>query len=205
MATFILEDLETINVEKTMKEVLDHSITTLANDAKSMGYKPEYIFGIIQSQLLDMPIPIHIHQLNENTIPALWNEFRDVNQSNEDKGRPSLITEPFTIDITALSRTALRKAQEIYERKKHHGKGRRRTRMFLPNTNPNSLIPISNDDNLCLFRAMDILRARKMMSPSAFSRYLLDDARQRRDVIKIMHELQIPEMESYNIEQYGYI
>ena len=88
MATFILEDLETINVEKTMKEILDHSITTLANNAKSMGYKPEYIFGIIQSQLLDMPIPIHIHQLNENTIPALWNEFRDVNQSNEDKGRP---------------------------------------------------------------------------------------------------------------------
>ena len=204
MATFILEDLETINVEKTMKEVLDHSITTLANDAKSMGYKPEYIFGIIQSQLLDMPIPIHIHQLNENTIPALWNEFRDVNQSNEDKGRPSLITEPFTIDITALSRTALRKAQEIYELKKHHGKGRRRNRIFLPNTNPNSLIPISNDDNLCLFRAIDILRAKAILGRNGFYEYQLNPGRQRRDVLNILRHMKIPEnLESYSVEEFG--
>ena len=37
MATFILEDLETIDVEKTLKEILDHSITTIAKDAKAMG------------------------------------------------------------------------------------------------------------------------------------------------------------------------
>jgi hypothetical protein len=123
--------------------------------------------------------------------------------SGREKGRQPLIEERFTVDMTATSKKALRKELEG-----HAGSGRRKNIVILPNINPNSLIKLDDipGDSLCLFRAINILVMKKLLSKNAFCTYLNHIERQTREVRNMLRICQIPlDLDRYSVEKFGYI
>lgn len=123
--------------------------------------------------------------------------------SGRNKGRQALIEERFTIDITGVSKKALKKYME--RPKKHLGSGKRRLQLSLPNINPNAIIRLPiEDDNLCLFRSIDILRAKFTKKRQTFHDYLKNVDRQNRDINAMLNACRIPSNKSkYAIEDNG--
>jgi len=61
------------------------------------------------------------------------------------------------------------------------GRGRRRFRPVCANLDRSHLFQLNNQDNLCLFRAIELLRVRATESRHSFYRYLHNEERQLRD------------------------
>jgi hypothetical protein len=125
-----------------------------------------------------------------------------IDQSNKkkDEGRESMITQPFTVDITAIQTKG--RAQK---KQKHAGaSGKKRLRPQFQNINVNALIEINNNDNYCLFRAAEMARAKKSLNDQDFRNYKKSEPKQLADLMLMLQHIEIDEnMTSYAIEDYG--
>ena len=54
----MLEDLEEIDIEPTVKSVFQRAIDSLLTEARRRDQEPDTVFGILSSELLDDPIPL---------------------------------------------------------------------------------------------------------------------------------------------------
>ena len=202
----MLEDLEEIDIEPTVKSVFQRAIDSLLTEARRRDQEPDTVFGILSSELLDNPIPLRVFDLSGGYINELYNKFSVVGQSNENKGIAPLITEPFTIDITSTTKKDIEQAMQWTA---HVGRGRkgRGKQAIHPNVDPTSLIWTANsDDAYCLFRAIDILRAKRDVNdPRKFYDYRKDYHRQVIDIYDIMDTMNIPrDLVGYSVEEHGF-
>ena len=202
----MLEDTDNIDIEATVKSIYTRAISKLLAEARRRDQEPDTVFGILSSELLDDPIPLRIFNLNGDYLDQLWNTFDDTDQSNRKKGRDPLYTAPFTIDITSTTQKGFQQAMDWTT---HVGSGRkgRGKQVAQPNIDPTSLIWTSdNDDAYCLFRAIDILRAKRdINNPDKFYRYRKDYHRQILDIYDIMDQMNIPrDLAGYSVEEHGF-
>ena len=159
----------------------------------------ERVLILISSTNLIEDIGITIQQLNANTIDSIKNRFISVEQSNRKKDMPSLYGAPFRIDITSLPPKPIR-----VEVQNSLGSGRKIPRHIQFNVDINALIKINNDDAYCLFRSLEMLRAKFQLSKWQFSRYKKDEGQQIDDVETLLKECGIKEdLNAYDIETYG--
>ena len=109
---------------------------------------------------------------------------------------------PFKIDITSLPSIITTTSKN---RKKSLGRGRnKKNRQILFNIDINSLYEIRNEDNYCLFRALELLRARQRLSNLNFFNYRNDLIKQIDDVENLLLECEIEkDLDAYDIETYG--
>ena len=186
--------------EALLEEIVQYAVDGALRVARQQNQHPDRLIVLIDSPLLDSSIAVHIQDLNENAVESIVRRFEVVNQSNRAKDRGSLYGAPFSVDVTALSHQQLKNAPPP----KKMGRGRPPRLAAQHNIDPNALITIKNTDgNLCLFRAVNILRARETMGPVAFYCYLDDQEAQKNDVAALMKRLAIPYAPAYCLEDYG--
>jgi hypothetical protein len=89
--------------------------------------------------------------------------------------------------------------------RRRRGAGKKRLRPIEHSIKDVGLIKIHNpDDNLCLFYALNILKARAVLQQQRFSEYLYDHVLQRNDVLALLNVLKIPKKEEfYELEEWG--
>ena len=87
------------------------------------------------------------------------------------------------------------------------GRGRRRfSRKIRRDINDACVIEIRNNDQYCLFYALELMRIHvsKAMNPKTFFDYKSNFQRQRSDVIQMMRKAKIPlHLPEYIIEEWG--
>ena len=84
------------------------------------------------------------------------------------------------------------------------GRGKKKNRQILFNVDLDSLYEIQNEDNYCLFRALELLRARQRLSHFTFFDYRNDPVKQYDDVENLLLECEIEaDLDAYDIETYG--
>lgn len=79
-----------------MEKLVDHFI---AQADHSSGIDAEKCSIIIRSPLLDKPIQIPYRSIAQNSAQVVMQQFDDVDQSGEWKGRPSMYTQPISIEV----------------------------------------------------------------------------------------------------------
>jgi len=200
VADFMLKNLSSIDPDKEMEKILWRCIRLVNAEAHKRKDRADWFSLQIDSQLLDRPIYQNLHKLSEETIKSVLRKFALVDMSNRNKDRPPLIEEVITIDITAVSIAALKKHQQ---KPTHPGKGRRRFQLNIPHKDPNCLIAVINSDKFCLFRAVNLVRAKTMLSRSGFSQYYRDPDSQNRDLRRMKEGIHLPDQEAYAIEDFG--
>lgn len=163
-----------------------------------MGSQPEKIYAAIRSINLEKDIGgLVIHKINSEAIDNLANRFDEISTSNENNGRSSLYGAPFTVDLTMIG------SKMGTGESSHQGSGRK-FGPFYQNFTRNAVIWVENQDNFCLFRALEMMRIKSMASRQSFFNYKNNQARQYADVIRLMRHLRIPlNRESYSIHDYG--
>jgi hypothetical protein len=198
-------------------EVFERCLQAAIDESNKRGQPVDHLMYSVNSQLMDWPIYGRIYDTNKGrfqkinlfiqsiigSVMQMIHEFEIADMSGRAKGRQPLLEERFTIDITVSSRKALKKS--IDRPKKHRGSGKRKFHVDLPNIDPNALIKLPiDDDNLCLFRAIDILRAKSTQKRQTFHDFLTDADRQTRDVHAILRWCRISRNhDSYAVEDHG--
>lgn len=166
--------------------------------------KPNYHIFLINSRILDYDITINLHEINETTIDAILNKFEKHDQSNRAKDRPSIISEPFQIDVTSIELKTTNK-----RKRKHPGaaQGRRKIRLkpIHFEINQNAIHEINNnDDRFCLFRAITWILKKKTMDRRRFHEFKADEAAQLNTVLDLLNATGIDQNRLfYDIEDYG--
>jgi hypothetical protein len=154
----------------------------------------------LDSANLDGAIHHTIHEVNDDTLQTLVRKFYIVDMSARNRGKEPLIGEEFVIDVCGVSRATLKKNNQP---QKHYGSGKRKIQPKLPHINLNSLMVIDNDDGLCLFMAVNLLRAKSMMNRQQFSVYYRNTELQIPEIRQMVRWIKAPRCESYAIEDYG--
>jgi hypothetical protein len=182
--------------ESIVREILQYTIQHAIEKAREKNQEPDRLIILVNSVQIETPIAVHVQQLNENSVDTVLSRFEIVDQSARLKGRGSLYGYPFTVDVTAISHHLLRKynkEQQQQEQQPQKKKGRgRKIRPILHNINQKSLFFINNEDNLCLFRAINILRARAIFDLKEFQIYNVNHEEQLKDIMDLLNTLNIP-------------
>ena len=166
---------------------------------------PDHFIFLIHSPVLDYEIFANFQKPDENTTEMLLNTFMRHDQSNRAKERDSVLVGPFQVDIIGLEK----KHGRVKKKKpqKHPGAGQKRRRIppIEYHLNEAGLFLIENDDDqYCLFRALEMLKAREVLTKQRFYDYRQDKAMQYSSVIDLMRECNIDQnLDEYAIEDYG--
>jgi hypothetical protein len=185
--------------EDVLRKLFRMSLNHTLFGAAQKKVKPDYYIFALSSPVLDWDIRMNFHEVDDNTIESILIQFELVDQSNrrKDEGRDSMTTAPINLDITAVQRMWPKRSR------KHRG-GTRKPRPITYNINNKALIPVDNDDYYCLFRACELARAHACMNASQFYKYKNSESRQRKNIMRIIHEMDIEEfLSGYAIEDYG--
>jgi hypothetical protein len=186
--------------EDEIKKIFQLSFDQALKGAEECGTKPDQFLVAISSPLLDWDLRARFHKLDKNTIESLFHRYELVDQSNKkkDDGRDSMITQPFTVDITAFQTKGRRML------KHPGGNGKKRFRPQFQNINVNALVEINNTDQFCLFRACEMSRAKKSMDDMDFRNYKRLPDKQQRDLFELINNIEIDQNhDKYAIEDYG--
>jgi hypothetical protein len=197
----MLKNLERLDPSAELEKIFTRSIKLVNDEAKRRKDSVDWLCLRIDSALLDTPIYQNLHEINIDSAKSIVRKFELVDQSGRSKGRSPLIEEKFVIDITAVSRAALRMHTH---KPTHQGSGQRSFQIRIPNKDPNSIIAVINTDRYCLFRAANLLRAKSTMSKSGFRQYYRDPDSQNRDLHKMHRVINFEQRASYAIEDFGF-
>lgn len=209
LLNILVDQLEFNYPENRLRSIFGKMATWLQKSADEKGYKPQhYIIGF-KSELLDHDINFHLGK-NSDAVEAILHYFMKIDQSGMMKHKKdSLTTQSFQIDITALELRQQLHREETQigkkRQKRHAGAGgRRKTGKFEANINMDAIIKLENEDNYCLFRALELARNKKMMNDDQFRRYLKNENRQQRDIERLLFRAGIPfNLEAYDIKECG--
>ena len=198
--TFVIENLEAAeDPVKILRQCFQECIDRTLEKSREAGMESDQIGVIISSELLAYDIWTPIRPVNENTVDAILNTFLKVMQSKTQEG--NLYGEPFSVAVTGFKSEALPKQRRTI------GRGKRRfIHKIRRNVNNASVIEIHNDDQYCLFYAIELMRiyTSKEMPHQQFSEYKRNFKRQEAIIKQIMRKAKIPrDLPEYSIEEWG--
>ena len=143
---FVTEDIaKCANPAEALRKCIQNSIDEALNDAMRMLGGMNKIGIIISSTLLDQgDIIAPIRPITTNVMDAVFNQFQKVEQSKSNN--VNLYGAPFVITVTVLNTDKLPRKQTINGRGKH------------PNDARSCILNVYNEDNFCLFYAVELMR-----------------------------------------------
>ena len=153
---------------------------------------------IISSPLLSYDIWTPMRPVTENTVDAILNFFKKVQQSHTDT---NIYGEPFQVTVSGIDSKALPRKRTTT------GSGRKRfANIINRNVDDACIMEIKNEDQYCLFYALELMRiyVSKEMPQQSFSRYKRDFKRQEANVKQMMRRAKIPrKLPEYTLEEWG--
>ena len=173
--TFVIENLEAAeDPVKILRHCFQECIDRTLEKSREAGIESDQIGVIISSELLAYDIWTPIRPFNENTVDTILNTFLKVMQSKGQEG--NLYGEPFSVAVTGFKSDGLPKQRRTVG----HGK-RRFIHRIHRNVYNTSIIEIQNEDQYCLFYALELMRIHvsKEMTTQRFSEYRRNFKRQQ--------------------------
>ena len=197
--TFVLENLDSIeDPSEILRHCFQQCVDRTREESRVANMEADMIGITVSSQLLASDFGIPMRPPNENTVDAILNLFKKVQQSHEDV---NLYGEPFTITVKGVNSKALPRKRTTT------GAGRKRFASVINrNINDACIMQIKNDDQYCLFYALELMRIyiSKQMPQQTFSRYKHDFKRQEENVTQMMRRARIPRrLPEYTLEEWG--
>jgi hypothetical protein len=178
----------------------------LSEGASQMGIKPNHYIIKIDSSLMDHSVTLHIRDFNEDAASACMHKFREIDQSGENKGKDSLVTQSFIIDSSAFDSPPPPQKPSTSRKRHFPGRGKKRGLDYVIDyqINDKALYKCNNDDNFCLFYAFELLRNKHLLTKQRFHEYVHDENRQHQDVMALLDWTGIPnDLEDYDVTDYG--
>ena len=197
--SFVLENLESIeDPTEILRHCFQQCIDRTIEESRVANMEVDMIGLTVSSQLLASDFGIPMRPPNENTVDAMLNLFKKVQQSHEDI---NLYGEPFTVTVSGINSKALPRTRTTT------GKGRKRfANIINRNVDDACIMEIKNEDQYCLFYALELMRiyTTKEMPRQTFSRYKHNFKRQETNVKQMMRKAKIPlRLLEYTLEEWG--
>ncbi|KAL3117656.1 hypothetical protein niasHT_004321 [Heterodera trifolii] len=181
--------------EEILRNLFMMCLNYAAEGAESMKLSADHFIFLLTSKHLDYEVAVHFKKLDNTATERILTRFEMVDQSNKAKERPSLLEEPFVIDITAI--------ESKCAKPKMAGKGRNDFNVDYRIAD-GATYELQNKDNLCLFRAFEMLRMKFVLAQQRFSEYKRDERKQLEGVNALCRECNIDvNLPFYSIEDYG--
>ncbi|KAL3104405.1 hypothetical protein niasHS_000143 [Heterodera schachtii] len=181
--------------EDVLRNLFTMCLNYAAEGAESMKLSADHYIFLLTSKHLDYEVAVHFKKLDNTATERILTRFEMVDQSNKSKERPSICEEPFVIDITAV--------QSKGTKPKLAGSGRNVLNVDYRIAN-GATYELLNTDNLCLFRAFELLRMKSVLPRQRFAEYKRDEARQLELVQNLCRGCNIDMSQPfYSIEEYG--
>jgi hypothetical protein len=160
------------------------------------------------SNLLDTSVFLHLHSIDPDTPDVILHKFRSVDQSGEERGKDSMVTQEFAVDITAFDAPPPVTATAKGQKRKYPGRGKAYTerlkkREFEHQFDDNAYLKLYDQDNLCLFRALEALRRKQTMAARTFYNYVRNEQNQNADIEALLKWTNIKNADSYDITEVG--
>lgn len=180
---------------------LNHSLIA----ATDQNLKPTHYILSINSPQLDYEIFVNLDKLDETTSEAILLKFEKHDQSNMAKGRESVISGPFQIDVTAIelkTKENKRKQKRPGAAYEHHRRIRLKPIHF--EINKDAIVELDNNDRFCLFRSILWNFKRKTLDRRRFHEFKNDEAAQTNAVMDLLNATGIDSTHLYyDIQDYG--
>jgi hypothetical protein len=192
--------------EEPLKAIFNSILEKLSEGASQMGIKPNHFIIKIDSSLMDHSVTLHIRDFNEDAANVCMHKFREIDQSGENKGKDSLVTQSFLIDSSAFDSPPPPQKATTTRKRRFPGRGKKRGLDYVIDyqINEKALYKCNNDDSYCLFYAFELLRNRHQLTRQRFHEYVRDEARQQEDVKALLEWTGIPDdLEDYDVTEYG--
>lgn len=192
--------------DDVLRSIFATVIKQLEKGTKEMGLEANHYIIQFNSSIMDHSIPLHLHKLDLDSVQVLLHKFRSIDQSGEEKGKDSLVSQSFLIDATSYALPKPKWSRKEQRKKKYPGRGRKnfQNMVFQHNINQKALIKLDNEDNLCLFRAFEILRRKTSLTSNLYKSYKANEQKQNEDVQKMLEWCGIDdEEENYDITVFG--
>uniref|UniRef100_A0A914I695 DNA-directed DNA polymerase n=1 Tax=Globodera rostochiensis TaxID=31243 RepID=A0A914I695_GLORO len=182
--------------EDVLKALFSMSLAYAVEGAEAMKIVADHFIFLLSAQHLDYEIALHFKKIDNTTAETILTRFEMVDQSNKSKERPSICEESFIIDITAIDSGG--------KRKKLAGKGRPKEFSVNYNIHQGATFELTNNDNLCLFRAFEFLRMKFTLTRQRFCEYKRAASWQLNDVRALCRACNIDvDLPFYSVEEYG--
>ena len=197
---FAIENLEAAEgPTEILRHCFQQCIDRTLEYSREAGIEADKIGITISSELLANDIKIPFRAVNENTVDTILNYFLKVMQSHTQEG--NLYGEPFSVSVTGVKSSGLPKHRRT------GGRGKRRfIHKIRRSINDASIIEIHNDDQYCLFYALELMRIHvsREMTHQSFLRYKRNIKRQEAVIKQLMRRANIPmDFPEYTIEEWG--
>ena len=99
--------------EDILRDIFAIVIKQLETGAQEMGLNANHFLFQFDSSIMDHSVPLYLHELNPNSVEVLLmlfveyfqvllHKFRAIDQSGEQRGKDSLVTQEFLIDASAF-------------------------------------------------------------------------------------------------------
>uniref|UniRef100_A0A914HS47 DNA-directed DNA polymerase n=1 Tax=Globodera rostochiensis TaxID=31243 RepID=A0A914HS47_GLORO len=182
--------------EDVLKALFSMSLAYAVKGTKGMKIVADHFIFLLSARHLDYEIALHFKKIDNTTAETILTRFEMVDQSNKSKERPSICEESFVIDITAIDSEG--------KRKKLAGRGRPKEFSINYTIHQGATFELTNNDNLCLFRAFEFLRMKFVLPQQRFSEYKRAASWQLNDVRVLCGACNIDlDQPFYSVEEYG--
>uniref|UniRef100_A0A914HQY4 Uncharacterized protein n=1 Tax=Globodera rostochiensis TaxID=31243 RepID=A0A914HQY4_GLORO len=182
--------------EDVLKALFSMCLAYAVKGAEGMKIVADHFIFLLSARHLDYEIALHFKKIDNTTAETILTRFEMVDQSNKSKERPSICEESFIIDVTAIDSGG--------KRKKLAGKGRPKEFNINYNIYQGATFELTNNDNLCLFRAFEFLRMKFVLPQQRFSEYKRDEVWQLNNVMALCRTCGISRRQQfYSVEEYG--
>uniref|UniRef100_A0A914HPF4 DNA-directed DNA polymerase n=1 Tax=Globodera rostochiensis TaxID=31243 RepID=A0A914HPF4_GLORO len=182
--------------EDVLKSLFAMTLAYAVQGAAGMNIVADHFIFLLSARHLDYEIALHFKKIDNTTTEAILTRFEMVDQSNKSKERPSICEESFVIDITAIDSGK--------KRHKLAGKGRPKEFSINYTIHQGATYDLTNNDNLCLFRAFEFLRMKFVLPQQRFSEYKRAPAKQLNDVHVLCRACNVDLAQPfYSVEEYG--
>lgn len=213
LATFEFDEIYKAQYpEKELRQIFEIGLEQARKGAEQKDLNPNFFVLQLHSGELDYQVTSRIREINKNAIEQVMLQFEKEDQSNMAKGRVSVITAPFQIDVFAIqlknNNRNFKSNNNNNNRKRKRPGGHRRLRIrpIAFQINKNGLYTLNNIDNYCIFRSITILIAKSEKTKQRFYDFMHDDRQQLEAVSELLDCTRIPRNENfYDIEECGNI
>ena len=212
---FLILNILTENIlynypEERLRGIFGKMFTWLTEQCEEANIKPQHFIISYNSNIMDHPVNFHLHSLNADVVDILYHKFLSIDQSGMMRySKDSITTQSFIVDITAIEPAKQQQQEQEIGRKKrksrHYGTGRKRKSLeFRHNISLDSIIPLQNNDKFCLFRSLELLRKRAILTSANFYQYKKRPTPQKKDIKNLMEWCGFSaRAKSYAIEDVG--